>query len=96
VFSRLSKLLNQENALGAPCLRGDSYPLHVPRGAWECCGRRNPSLSMPYYCWRHRIIIFSADAHGDWRPMPSGARRGKAKQGRRDKTSLTFEYLLSH
>jgi len=30
----------------------------------------------------------------DWRPMQGGARRGKAKQGRRDKTALTFEYLL--
>jgi hypothetical protein len=32
VFRKLSKLLDQENALSAPCLRGDVYSPHVPRG----------------------------------------------------------------
>jgi hypothetical protein len=38
--SKLSKLLNQEGALSAPCLRDDfCSPQARPRGAQECCGQ---------------------------------------------------------
>jgi hypothetical protein len=40
VFSRLSKLLNQEDALSAPCLCVDfCFPQARRRGAQECCGQ---------------------------------------------------------
>ena len=40
VFSELSKLLNQEYALGAPCLHGDfCSPQARPRGVQVCCGQ---------------------------------------------------------
>jgi hypothetical protein len=49
VFSRLSKLLNQENALSAPCLHGDFCPhrgLDRGRaGQWRC-ERRRADLSL--------------------------------------------------
>jgi hypothetical protein len=38
VFSKLSKLLNQEDALSAPCLRGDFCSPQGPRGAQGYCG----------------------------------------------------------
>jgi hypothetical protein len=40
VFPKLSKLLNQEDALSAPCLRGDfCSPQARPRGAQKCSGQ---------------------------------------------------------
>jgi len=40
VFPKLSKLLNQEDALSAPCLRVNSaLRRRRPRGAQECCGQ---------------------------------------------------------
>jgi hypothetical protein len=40
VFSKLSKLLNQEDALSVPCFRGDFYsPQARPPGTQECCGQ---------------------------------------------------------
>jgi hypothetical protein len=40
IFSKLSKLLNQEDALSAPCLRGDCCsPQARPRGAQKCSGQ---------------------------------------------------------
>jgi hypothetical protein len=40
VFSKLSKLLNQEDALGAPCLHSDfCSPQARPRGAQVGCGQ---------------------------------------------------------
>jgi hypothetical protein len=35
VFPKLSKLLNQENALSAPCLRGDFYSPHAHMSAYS-------------------------------------------------------------
>jgi hypothetical protein len=40
LFSKLSKLLNQENALSAPCSRINSCsPQAPPRGTRDCCGQ---------------------------------------------------------
>jgi hypothetical protein len=39
VFSKLSKVLNQEDALGAPCLGCDSCSPQAPLRAQECCGQ---------------------------------------------------------
>ena len=49
VFSKLSKLLNQEDALSAPCLHGDFDSPQPPHGAQEDCGRLNQSLLMSHY-----------------------------------------------
>jgi hypothetical protein len=45
-FLKLSKLLNQENALGAPCLRGEICSPHATRslGRTDDADKRNPSL----------------------------------------------------
>jgi hypothetical protein len=49
VFSKLSKLLNQENALGAPCLRiSFCYPQTPPAGRGNAADRRDPSLLMSH------------------------------------------------
>jgi hypothetical protein len=96
VFSRLSKLLNQENALGAPCLRDNSCSPQAPVAERRNTAERlHPLLSMSDYCWQHRVIIFiSADAFGG--RCTGRARRCKAKQSRRVKTALMCEYLLAH
>jgi hypothetical protein len=46
VFPKLSKLLHQEDALGAPCLDLAILALRGahPRGAQGCCGQAYPSL----------------------------------------------------
>jgi hypothetical protein len=45
VFLKLSKPLNQEDALSAPCLRRESRsPQARPSGPHPCCGQRDPSL----------------------------------------------------
>ena len=49
VLPKLSKMLNQEVALGAPWLLL-GYPLSA--GA-VCCGRCNPSLLTSQYCVLH-------------------------------------------
>jgi hypothetical protein len=52
--SKLSKLLNQENALSAPCLRGDSCsPQAPPAGRGNAADRRDPSLLMSHYSLLH-------------------------------------------
>jgi hypothetical protein len=54
IFSKLSKLLNQEDALSAPCLRGDCCsPQARPRGAQKCCGQALQATSMSLYRWLH-------------------------------------------
>jgi hypothetical protein len=67
---------------------------HAGRG--NAADRRDPSLLMSHYSLRSRVITpTSADAF----PVvggrcTGGARRCKAKQGRRGKTALTFGFLL--
>jgi hypothetical protein len=88
VFSKLSKVLNQEDALGAPCLGCDFCSPQAPsRGAGMLrTGRRDPSLWCHIYCWDHRVITPTcADAF----PVVGGsarvgALRCRAKQGRRE------------
>jgi hypothetical protein len=85
VFPKLSKLLNQEVALSAPCLRGDfCSPQARPRGAQECCGQRLIRRCHIIVCCTEVIAPTSADAF----PVAGGrctggARRCKAKQARR-------------
>ena len=81
VFSRLSKLLNLEDALSAPCLRSDFRSPHSP------AERRDVRKGL--IC-RFRCHI---NVGGRCRGR---ACRCKAKQGRRGKTALTCEYLLPH
>ena len=84
----MSKVLNQEDALGAPCLGCDFCSPQAPsRGAGMLrTGRRGPSLWCHIYCWDHRVITPTcADAF----PVVGGsarvgALRCRAKQGRRE------------
>jgi hypothetical protein len=92
VFSKLSKLLNQEDALSAPCLRGDSAPRRrALAGRRNAADRRNPLLRCHFtVCYTQDIMPASNDAF----PVVGGrctgrAHRCKAKQGRRGKTALT-------
>ena len=93
VFSKLSKLLNQENALGAPCcLLGDfCSPQAPPTGV---AGMLRTDVIRRFcchitVCYTQVITPTSADTFpvvGDI--CTGGARRCKAKQGRRGKTAL--------
>ena len=94
VFSKLSKLLNQEDALSAPCLRGDFCSPQAPsRGAGML--RTDVIRHCHIFVCDHRVITpTGADAF----PVVGGrctgrARRCKAKQGRRGKTALTCGLL---
>jgi hypothetical protein len=48
VFFKLSKLLNQEGALGAPGLRGDFCSPQRPVGCGIAADRRDPTLLMSH------------------------------------------------
>jgi hypothetical protein len=48
LFPKLSKLLNQEDALSAPC-----FPRAPSRGARNAADRYDPSLLMSHYCLLH-------------------------------------------
>src|ERR1700683_5563578 len=96
VSSKLSKLLNQENALSAPCIRCDFCSPQAPsRGT----GTLRTGVICRFRCHitvcDHRAIApTSADAF----PVVGGrctgrVRRCKAKQGRRGKTALTCGYF---
>jgi hypothetical protein len=97
VFSKLSKLLNQEDALSVPCLYGDFCPPQAPLAERKNTAERlNQSLLMSHYVCDHRVIVLTGT---DAFPVVGGrctgrARRCKAKQGRRGMTALTCEYLL--
>jgi hypothetical protein len=70
--SKLSKLLNQENALSVPCLRGDSCSRSSPRGeASNYGGKLNQSLLMSHYRWRSPSDHSDASlcCPGGWRQM---------------------------
>ena len=82
VFSKLSKLLNQEDALGAPCLTHDSCsPRRALRGR-RYADRFDPSLLLSHYCLLHPT------RPADELPVVGGrcreAHRCKAKQGSRE------------
>jgi hypothetical protein len=54
LFPKLSKLLNQENALSAPC--SPWHPrgaLHGSRNRRNAADRLDPSLLMSHYCLLH-------------------------------------------
>jgi hypothetical protein len=84
VFSKLSKLLNQEDALSAPCLRGEFCS---PQASSRSAGILRKGLISHFRCHitvcDYRVIILtSADAF----PVVGGrctgrARRCTAKQG---------------
>jgi hypothetical protein len=59
VFSKFSKLLNQEDALSAPCYAVISALRRHPRGALKCCGQADPLLSMSHF----RLLHPSHHAH---------------------------------
>jgi hypothetical protein len=94
--SKLSKLLNQEDALSAPCLCGDLRSPHAPsRGAGILRRDLISRFDVTTVCGHRVIILTSTDAF----PVVGGrctgrARRCKARQGRHGKTALTCEYLL--
>jgi hypothetical protein len=93
-FPKLSKLLNQENALGAPCLRGElCSPQAAPsRGApmMRTSVIRHFDVTLPFASpkslgWQ-ALFFF-----GGWRRCTGKAHRCKAKQSRRGKTAPAFE-----
>jgi hypothetical protein len=62
VFSKLSRLLNQENALSAPCLCCDfCSPQGAPEGRKNSADRREPSLLISHYGLLH--LSHHADGH---------------------------------
>ena len=98
VFSKLSKLLDQENALSALCLRSDfcSPPGH-PRGAQVCCGQGRRFLCHLAVAITRGIAPTSADAFlGGWRQMHrleragAGPSRAVVARRRRRPGSLYF------
>ena len=96
-FPKLSKLLNQEDALSIPCLRGDfCSPQARPRGRRNAADGRYPSLRCHFtVCCTQVIMLARADAF----PVVGGrctgrARRCKAKQGRRGKTAMTCGFYF--
>jgi hypothetical protein len=134
-FFKLSKLLNQEDALSAPCLQHFRQSMWRDKGCevWFSLGENHekacrfdlhqlrnclrgdfyspqaPSRSagmlrkgLIRHCHitvsgQRVIILTSADAFAVVGGRCTGrARRCKAKQGRRGKTALTYEYLLPH
>jgi hypothetical protein len=87
VFSKLSKLLNQEDALSVPCSWGDSAPRRRALAGVRC------HINV---CYTQVIMPASADAF----PVVGGrctgrAHRCKARQGRRGKTAPTFELTFT-
>jgi hypothetical protein len=92
-FSKLSKLLNQEDALSGPCLRGDFCSPHAPsrsasivRKGFIRCFRCHTTV-----CDQRVVILTSADAF----PVVSGrctgrACRCKARQRRRGMRTLIY------
>jgi hypothetical protein len=80
VFSKLSKLLNQEDALSATPLLRKGVPVTVtlPFAITES-SRRQALMIFPVVGGR----------------CTGRARRCKAKQGRRGKTALRCEYLIA-
>ena len=88
VFLKLSKLLRQEDALGAPCL--DTMMLALRRralaGRRNAADRRNPSLRYHIRLATPDIRLASADAFAVVGGGCTGRAHGcKAKQGCRGK-----------
>jgi hypothetical protein len=95
VFPKLSKLLNQEDALSAPCLRGDFYSPHAARGA----GILRKGFIDCFWCditvCDHGVVILAtADASQWWaadaRVEHAGARPGRAVVARRRRCMNTY------
>ena len=84
----LSKLLNQEDALSAPC-----SPRAPSRGARNAADRLDPSLLMSHYGLLPNLITpTSADK---WQAALARVERTDAKPSRAIvKTALTFGFLL--
>jgi hypothetical protein len=97
VVSKLSKLLNQEDALSVPCLRGGFYsPQACSRNAGIVRKDFIRSFLRQITVCDHRVILLRG---GDAFPVVGGrcmgrGRRCKARQGHRDMTALIGEYLL--
>jgi hypothetical protein len=99
VFLGLSKLLNQEDALGAPCL--DTVIPALRRralaGRRNAADRRNPSLRYHITACYTDIRLASADAFAVVGGGCTGGAHGcKAEQGRRGKDGADVWFLLSH
>ena len=97
VFSELSKLLNQEYALGAPCLHSDfCSPQARPRGAQVCCGQaRSVAFDVTLTFATPDIRLASADAFAVVGGGCTGRAHGcKAKQGRRGKDGADVWLLV--
>ena len=96
VFCKLSKLLNQEDALSAPLLCGDFRSPGAPRGGAGMLRRGVIRYCRINVCGHRVITLASADDF----PVVGGrctgrASRCKATQGRRGKTALRYEYLIA-
>jgi hypothetical protein len=84
VFPGLSKLLNQEDALGAPCLDTVivSPPQARPRGAQERCGQASSVTSMSPYGLLHRTSGWQALMLSRWRAADAPVERMGARPNR--------------
>src|ERR1700733_1365051 len=94
VFLGLSKLLNQEDALGAPYFfgHGDSCsPQSRPRGAQGCCGQASSVTSMSHYGLLHRTSGWQALMLSRWWAADARVERMGARPNRAVvvKTALT-------
>jgi hypothetical protein len=93
VFLGLSKLLNQEDALGAPCL--DTVILALRRrrlrGAGRC-GQAPSVTSMSHYGWLHRTSGWQALMLSRWWAADARVERMGARPNRAVvvKTALTY------
>jgi hypothetical protein len=96
VFSKLSKLLHQEDALSAPCL--DTVILALRRrvlaGRRNAADRRNPSLRKSHYGLLHRTSGRQALMLSRWRAADAQVERMGARPNRAVvvKTALTCGY----
>ena len=95
VYSKLSKLLHQEDALGAPFSGCDFCSPQAPPGRRSAADRRDPSLSCHIYCCYIQVIAPTcADAFpvvgGSARVKRSGAGPNRAVV----KAALTCGFLL--
>ena len=89
LFPKLSKLLNQGDALSAPCFSRASLAgrsTASPARAGNAAGRLDPSLLMSHYCLLHQLITPTS---ADELPVvggrcTGGAHRCKVKQGCRE------------
>ena len=96
-LSKLSKLLNQEDALSAPCLRTDFCSAQAPSERGSAAHSLIRHILMSHFRFAPKSL--RGQALMLFRRLAADARvdgvRCKAKQGCRGMTALTCGYLLT-